>query len=146
MIVLGLSLSLGFQIMEKGMNCIFPYVVGVFLPIAICSLLYLCRMVGAADIKLFSVIGSFHSISFLLWCMGLSLVFGVVVSLPVLFRKGFLLKRLFYFRQYCYEVLEERKLLPYRSDCEEESVTIPFAIPITLALITAMILERWKIM
>ncbi|MCX7745768.1 MAG: A24 family peptidase [Clostridia bacterium] len=54
---------------------------GWLTPVALLFILYLARMIGAGDIKLFAAIGAIMGCSFTLWSMAYSFLFGGVIGI-----------------------------------------------------------------
>ena len=81
LILAGIMMGLGFRLWMQGPAAIVPFLVNISFPVIVLYLFFLMGAIGAGDIKLFSVIGSFVNFRQLVWCMGLSFVIGAVFSL-----------------------------------------------------------------
>lgn len=100
---------------------LFAAVVIVFFP------LYLCRMIGAGDIKVMALIvgflGPFQGADVLVagFCI------GAAVSLFKLLRRGILQQRLIYFMVYIRHLFQTKQIIAYfKPERDGYDVTIPF--------------------
>lgn len=81
LILVGLILSLTFGIILGGVSRI-PYILlNISFPVVVLYLLYLFGVLGAGDIKLFSVIGGFTNFTMLTHCMLAAFFAGGVIAL-----------------------------------------------------------------
>lgn len=133
-ICIGLTLGLLYRLEMEGILGLIPWVIGILVPFFLCFILYLFRMAGAADIKLFSVIGSLYSVKFCFKVMAVSLLIGGLLSIMKLIycRNGY--KRFSYFIRYMKRIVQTKRIEPYyvRSEQGEDGV-IPFVVAISLA-------------
>lgn len=83
-ILIGLILGMVFRIGGQGVSSVISGIGNVLFPILIFYLLFAAHIIGAGDIKLFSVIGSFVSFSQLVCCMAYAFLFGAVISFVLL--------------------------------------------------------------
>lgn len=117
-----------------------PWLMGMAVPFFLCFILYLCRMAGAADIKLFSVIGSFYSIGFCLRVMAGSLMIAACMAIwkLIYYRNG--KERFQYLFQYLSHIMTTKRIEPYeRKEKLSEEYTIAFSVPISLAFMCCLI-------
>lgn len=96
-ILIGYILSFLFFHQEYEWTSIFIWAGGIILPILILFPLFFIKALGAGDIKLFSVIGGFFGISYVVNVMVISFVIGAVLSLVQLIRYKNLKLRLLIF-------------------------------------------------
>ena len=139
-ICFGLSLSLLYRLWTAGITGLIPWLTGMAVPFFLCFILYLCRMAGAADIKLFSVIGSFYSVGFCLRVMAGSLIIAACMAICKLiyYRNG--KERFHYLLQYLIRIMMTKRIEPYeRKENLTEEYTIAFSIPISLAFMCCLI-------
>lgn len=110
-----------------------------FLPILLCLFFYALRMIGAADIKLFSIISSYYSIIFCLRVMAISVIIGALFSIVKMIQSHNLLDRFRYFAEYIRILKAVRQPLKYydREKQGEEGI-IPFTPCILLAVVICM--------
>ncbi len=88
--VLILIISLFGRLEAQGLFGLWLWLGGIIIPFVLCYLLYRCRMFGASDCKMFSVIGSFAGVYLCLKIMALSLFVGsVMAAAKMIHRKNF---------------------------------------------------------
>lgn len=134
LILAGLVLSLVFGIL--GRTSEFLYILGnIFFPVIVLYLLYLIGVLGAGDVKLFSVIGGFTDFKTLTSCMLAAFIAGAVISLVRLLvnhsLKNSLWNALLYLR-----ALTRGKRTSYRMDCPKEN-RMHFSVAILIGLAAA---------
>ena len=84
LIVLGLMLGMGFSVWGCGISCVAQFLLSITFPVISLYLLFRAGILGAGDIKLFSVIGSFIGFRGLLSCMGWACLAGGVIAFLIL--------------------------------------------------------------
>lgn len=94
------------------------------------------RMLGASDVKIFCVIGSFAGVEACLEIMLVSVFTGAVLAVFKVIREKNLRVRLNYFLQYLYQWKQDKKAYRYydRAKDGDEGI-IPFTVAITFAAI-----------
>lgn len=102
-----------YQILTNGRIGILFFMTGSLLPILLLFLLFLFRMLGPGDIKLFSVLGGMMGPAAVLHCIFLSLLFGALFSILFLIVCGNLMSRLWHFVNYLSNIFKTGKILPY---------------------------------
>jgi len=109
---------------------------GFFLPIVLLGSLYLFRMIGAGDIKLFCCIGVIAGWHACLACILWSFLFGAVISIYILCTCGDLLQRLQFLSTYIQNFILTKKRVPYiRPDrAGRETAYFHFTVPIFMSL------------
>lgn len=148
-IIMGLGLSLYHNFMVYGLfHGVIYFSVGCIIPLIVCSFFYLLRMLGAADIKLISIISSYYSLVFSARVMFYALLAGALFSTLKILRKRNLFRRFLYFSSYIKQVYREKRLIPYYASANwEKEAVIPF--PSAFCLGTAFVSvslhrERWN--
>ena len=134
LIVPAILFSLFRHITLQGFYGILPWLLGMAIPVILCFTLYRCRMMGASDIKMFSMIGSFVGLRLLCSIMVVSLFLGAAMAIgKMILRKNFRsrFRRLFNFVSCC--VQEKRITKYYDRGQEGDDGIIPFAVAISLA-------------
>jgi len=131
-----LLISLIGHLEAQGFKGLYLWLAGIFIPFILCYLLYRCRMLGASDVKMFSVIGSFVDLRLLYSIMVVSLVLGAAMAIgKMIIRRNFIRR----FRQlfnYAYNCILEKRLKPYYDrEAEGKDGIIPFTIAISFATI-----------
>lgn len=99
-ILIGYLVSLLFFLQEYKWTSMHKWAGSIIIPILILFPLYFIKALGAGDIKLFSVIGSFFGTSFVIHFMALSFVIGGILSAVQLIRYKNLKIRLLFFLSY----------------------------------------------
>ena len=141
LIFVGLGLGLAFQLKEHGVVGIFLFLRNISFPVIIFYLLFLMHALGAGDIKLFSVIGSFLKFRGLCSCIGLAFLFGAGMSLVRLLCSRSLVQKLWEFFRYAGCTVRMRKITCYRENRDECDV-ICFSVPILAGYLCYL----WEVM
>lgn len=131
-----LIISLIRRLETQGIAGLFPWFLGIILPFILCYFFYRCRMLGAADSKLFSVVGSFVGGRAVLQVMIVSLLAGAVMAIAkiLLCQNG--VSRFRHFFQYVSQSLGNRRLEPYyNKEKDGDEGIIPFSIAISVAVL-----------
>lgn len=77
------------NLISSQVNGFFDSIFGIIVPVIVLMILFILRMLGAGDIKLFSAIGSIMGLTFVIKTMILSFLAGGVISLIlILIRKN----------------------------------------------------------
>lgn len=140
LIYLSYSVSIMFQCINNNGN-ILSWFIDVMVPIMILFLLFYLKMLGAADIKLLSVISGFYGWRYGLYVFLDSLIYGVLWSVLLLYKNRNLGKRLAYLKDYLSTIIVLRKRIRYLGDDSQRgSYTIPYSVVILLAFITRLCL------
>ena len=126
-------LGIGYQAGAQGFDGIRICLTGTVWPIILLFVLFLFRMLGPGDIKLFSVIGGFVGPAVITKCIALSFLFGAILSVGFVLVCGNLAARLLYFTNYISQVLNTKKALPYYVPGKRME-NIHFSIPILMAV------------
>ena len=138
LILAGLSMGILFRLWEEGPFGIFKFFIYVTVPIIVLFFLFLMRVLGAGDIKLFSMIGGIWGLQVLCTTIAVSFLAAAVMSLgKILFHKNLIL-RLRVFRGYMREVLTSGRLLKYPQEFQGGQHIIHFSIAILIGYAIAM--------
>ena len=113
LILTGLLLGGLINIRQDGYMGISSFVVGVLFPVLVLWLLFRFRVMGAGDIKLFSVIGGLYGASFVSRVMLVALFLGAVMSVFQLLRYQNLSYRLQYLAEFVSNYLKTGEIKPY---------------------------------
>lgn len=81
LILAGLDIALICRIVQEGLRVVLPCLGNIIFPVVTLYILYLAGILGAGDIKLFSVIGCFLNFHELIYCMVTSFALGALLSL-----------------------------------------------------------------
>ncbi len=90
--------------LSTGETSVLLLLAGIFFPLLCCGLLFRMHALGAGDIKLFSVIGSFADFQELLSCICFSFVAGAIISLLKLIVNRNLMSSVYCFFQYIRQI------------------------------------------
>lgn len=139
LIVTGLMIGIAVQMWKHSVFGIYFFLGNISVPVILFYLLFQMRVLGAGDIKLFSMIGSMVTTAELFQCMAYSFLaagFGAVLFLAVDKRKW---QRLQYAKTYLLELLKTGKIKPYRSPYEKERLSFAFSVPILFGTAMALL-------
>lgn len=89
------------------------WIVGGIAPFILLFVLFLCKMIGTGDIKVFMVLGYAMGLEWIIQCIVYSFLIGACVALPILWYRGNLCQRLIYFFTYLKTVFETGTFPPY---------------------------------
>lgn len=106
LILLGFCAAVPLRIMWGGVENIVWALPNIILPVVILYLFYLSGALGAADIKLFSLVGSFISLKELIYCVGISFVLGALFSLAKMLHDRTFQARMTMGLMYIYAVMQ----------------------------------------
>lgn len=130
-IVTGILWGGAWQLFGNGVMGILLFLGGVFLPILLFGAVYYFRMMGAGDIKLMCVIGSFLGPSDCFSCITAAILFGGMISLVLVLRRHNFSQRLICLSDYIDQYSRERKWSPYLAQVKE-SARFCFSVPLLL--------------
>lgn len=115
--IFGLFSSVAVQICqmvsERGHPDWWSIICGSVVPLLLLFPLFVAKMLGTGDIKVFSVLGSMMGAGTVLRCIVLSFLLGAVIAVPVLFLYCDYKRRIFYFISYLRHVMETKTIPPY---------------------------------
>lgn len=94
LILIGYFLALAIRCAQNGLFQIIYVLVNISIPVIVLYLLYQMRMIGAGDVKLFSMIGSFVNLKEVMVCIVFSFAIGAVFALVKLLYTRNMAKRL----------------------------------------------------
>jgi prepilin peptidase CpaA len=100
LILTGVFSGIFFQYYECGWAGISLCFLGIIVPILLLFPLFIIKALGAGDIKLFSVIGSYMGIFYVFKSIAAAFIIGAVISLIYLLRYGQVFRRFHYL--FCY--------------------------------------------
>lgn len=100
LIVTGITASFVLHMAEHGFLSILFWVPGILLPFLLLFPLFVIRVVGAGDIKLFCVIGSFYGAEFAIRTILSSFLAAAVFSIIYIIRKKQIQKRFLVLKNY----------------------------------------------
>ncbi len=138
LILIGIGLALIFGILGRGIPAAAFVLWNISFPVLALYLFYLMGVIGAGDVKLFSVIGGFVNFKELICCMVFSFAAGAAISLAKLWYSGRLAEGLQEGCSYLQSVLRGNRM-PYERDSEKKTNLIHFSLAILLGLLLAKV-------
>ena len=107
---------------------------GMMVPVLMTGWLYCFRMIGAGDIKLLCMAGSFSGVRMSFQTVLYSFLIGGLLSAALLVHRGNLHSRFQYFLEYLYRSIRTGRPLPYLEGVGEDG-RFCFSLPVLLACI-----------
>ena len=138
LILVGICAAIPLRIWSQGVGGIVWILPNIIIPVIVLYLFYLAGIMGAADIKLFSVIGSFVNLRELFDCFVVSFVVGAIFSLLKMVKNRNLYGRIFLGLCYISDVLHG-DIKAYEQQ-EEENI-IHFSLAILIGVIVVKMYE-----
>lgn len=138
LIISGFISGLFLQVLEAGVKGLGVFILNVSIPIILFYLLFLIRVLGAGDIKLFSMIGGIWGFHLLIVTIVVSFLVGAGISLCKLLYHRNLISRLWVFKEYICQIMLAGRLLKYPKKSQEENHVIHFSIAILIGYAIAM--------
>lgn len=137
LILAGLLTALIFQIYAGGIKAVVSYLGNISFPVITLYLLFLAGIIGAGDIKLFSVIGGFVNFTELVQCMLFAfLAGGLICAGKLVFSKT---AKVQLFGGFCYlRGLLEGNFVPYDRQSWQGKNLIHFSLPITIGYLIVL--------
>lgn len=138
LILAGLGMGLCYRIREEGPVGFISFCIHAGVPVILLFILFLMRVLGAGDIKLFSIISSVYS--FREWgiCFAATFVIGAVWALAQMLHLRNLNRRLISLGIYIRTILVEREIFPYPFGAKEKEHTLPFSVAILLGYLFSL--------
>lgn len=137
LIVIGLSIGMTSRIERAGWRSFVPGMWNILIPVLLLYLLFRMRVLGAGDIKLFSVIGSFLSLEQLMKCIIYSFLIGATISVVLLLANKNFWKSICRAGDYFIR-LSQGERLTYDEMGVEKKNYMHFAVAIGLGLLVAL--------
>ena len=134
-ILFGITTGMLVRLLQSGMTGLLSAAAGMFCPILLLGWLFVFRMLGAGDIKLFCAIGAWMGSREITYGIFYAMLVGSGLSLMILLGNGILWERLLYFRNYVKEVWTTKKIMPYRKGGTERIENFHFSIPILCSVV-----------
>lgn len=127
---------------QRGYVGLMAWCFGVVIPIGILFILFIFRMIGAGDIKLFSVIGGFIGGLLVIRVIIYSFMFGALLSIFKLIKYKNLYYRMHYLANYISQTIETKKIKPYyKTNRDGLECVIPFTLAIGMGFICVIIFD-----
>ena len=137
LILMGILFSLAFGFMTGGLRQVLYVLVNISFPVFVLYLFYLLGVIGAGDIKLFSIIGGFTNFKLLTGCM----FYSVIAVGKMLYNRNLrisVFKAGIFFRS-----IPREGLVSYHREWAERRNLMHFSVPILIGYMVAVL--RWKL-
>lgn len=134
LILTGILFGAAYQIFANGAMGMVLFMGGCLLPVILFSWVYYFRMIGAGDIKLLCMVGSFIGPLDCFYCIVAAILFGGVISLAVMLHHHNLCQRLFCFSEYIRDYSSEKQWKPYLTRAGSDA-RFCFSIPVMLGVL-----------
>lgn len=142
LIIIGMCIGSLHNFVFQGLYGLISSLLGGIAPIGLLFFLYIGSVLGAGDIKLFAVVGSFAGISFCIQSIAIAFSIGAIISLVKMVRYGIIITRLRYFTEYIFRLIHTKKLSSYHNvEEKKEEWIIHFSLPISLSVVILCIFD-----
>ena len=136
LIVSGLIWGLAFRLLGEGSAGAVHFLMNISIPVIMLYLFYLIGVLGAGDIKLFSVIGGFTNLKTLTDCVLAAFVAGAVIAvLKMLYMRN--LRISLFKAQVFLRELFSGKFSSYRNGWVQEQNLMHFSVAVLLGMLYA---------
>lgn len=133
--IVGVLNGLCYHLIIEGLHGLPNYLGGMIIPLFCLGILFRFRMLGAGDIKLFAVVGSFLGKD-VIWIIIYSMFINGIFAFFVLYKEKAFIQRFQYFRGYVRNLfLTREKKLYCGADWEESPFVIHFTLGIWFAFL-----------
>ena len=138
-IVFGIILGLSFRIGESGLYGVYYAGFSMFISFVLLYPIYKINGLGAGDVKLFLVIGSFVPAMELVHIILVSFIIGAVFSIGRLISEADFIERMQYLFSYLFDVLHTRQWRLYGDNLKDahqnyKDNKIHFALPVCISV------------
>ena len=142
LILMGVLFSLAFGFMTGGFTQVLYVLANISFPVVVLYLLYLLGVLGAGDVKLFSIIGGFTNFKLLTGCMFYSFVAAAVIAVgKMLYNRNL---RISVFKAgIFFQSIPREGIVSYHREWAERRNLMHFSVPILIGYMMAVL--RWNI-
>lgn len=133
-IATGLAWGFFYQLFSHGEVGVILFGGGCLIPVFLFGVLYYFRMIGAGDIKLLCVLGSFMGPYECVSTMFAAVVFGGLIALGIVVRRRLFVQRLCYLVDYISHYSGGKEWKPYLDGVQTEA-RFCFSVPVLMALL-----------
>lgn len=138
LVLTGFCVGLFYRIWEEGPAGIIIFFVHATIPVFVLFLLFLMRVLGAGDIKLFSIISGICSFGECTGCIAAAFVIGAILAAVKMVYSGNFGYRIICFGIYIRTILMERSFYPYPFREKGGESTIHFSVAILLGYLVSL--------
>ena len=142
-ITLGILLGLSLRIWKNGWHDMGSAIAAMLLSFCILYPIYKIGALGAGDIKLFIMVGSFLSVNRLIYIIVVSFIIGAVFSIGKMISEANFMERMKYLYSYLVDVLRSGQWKLYGENLRDDfkkykSNKIHFSLPIFLSVMLGL--------
>lgn len=135
-ILSGMAAGILYRISEQGIKGVVFWLFGAMIPVLLLWILFRYRMLGAGDIKLFSVIGGMYGASIIINTMILAFFAGGVLSVIRLLETGGFKNRLQYLAGFISEQgNKQKRIIYYQKERDGRAPVVHFTIAILIGFL-----------
>jgi len=116
-------IGLATNCLQEGFGGAVHYLFAALLPLLLLIILYMARMLGAGDIKLFSAVGAIMGVRFVLYCMAYSFLSGGIIALALILLRKNWKERINHLTKYIQLCFTTFSLQPYTDFKEKDDGT-----------------------
>lgn len=138
LIAAGLMAGAVFQVTEYGVVGVYHFLGNISFPVILLYLLFQMRVLGAGDIKLFSMIGGMLTIEELCRCMAYSFIAAGAGAVLFLAADKERAGRLRFAAGYLRDCLRTGQAKPYRPPFSSERYSFAFSVPVLFGVMLAL--------
>lgn len=138
LILMGIVVAIFYRLISSGWKSALCMIPNLIFPVIVLYLIYLAGAIGAADVKLFSLVGCYFNFEELVMCMITAFIWGALMSVVILLKDGNTVEKLSASAQYIMDMVRgDFKSYPN----SKESSKIHFSFEILCGVITVLIYE-----
>jgi len=139
LIIGGILLGMIVSFYEYGIKGVLSSISAICVTLGILLILFIVRVLGAGDIKLFAVVGSFYGCRFIIKCIAISFVIGGIMSIYKMVSQKELRKRVKHLKNYIIDRMIYLNIEAFESISDRyEDNTINFSIAILIGYFIAL--------
>jgi prepilin peptidase CpaA len=142
MIIIFLLAGVMFHVSSLDNYDLYRYILGLVAPFIVLLPLYILKMLGAGDIKLFCSIGFLLGINDILYSMMYSYLFGFAMAMLIMLTRGNFAARFKRFFAYLKCCILTMSILPYDDFGIQSDGRMHFTIPIAMGTITVILFKN----
>lgn len=139
MIITFLIIGVAFHVSSMGHSDLFMNILGLFVPLIVLLPLYILKMLGAGDIKLFCSIGFLLGIKDVLYSIMYSYLFGLVIAVIIMLARDNFAARFKKLFIYLKCSILTMSILPYDDFSIQSDGRMHFTIPIAMGTIAVIL-------
>lgn len=133
-ILFSIGVGLVFKTLAGGLSALLGAFLGILFPLLLLGGLFVFRMLGPGDIKLFCALGCMLGSGAIGKCILVSLFLGACISLAILISVGAFRQRFRYFAQYIREYVSTGQKKPYYKKDMAALENFHFTVPVFLSV------------